>query len=139
MTVAQTKLKRISILFSDREMDILKFIMTTKGCHTFPATVRACVDGYYTLQYLNKRYMSDKGSGDVKDPVKKNKEEELTDSQYCELRCGRWNKSKQTCEFTIGSSIISVPVTDRKAIDEEFKIKVKADEFNKNRKIIMYE
>ena len=130
--------KKVTVLLSEREIDLLKFIMNTEGQHTLPAAIRSCVQAYYRIQYYNKQYMS-KGGVSFKDPVEENIEEEMTPDQYCEFRGGRYNKIKQTCQFTAGGSIISVPVTDKKGIDEAFKEQQAADEFNKNRKVILYE
>lgn len=105
--------------FSERSIELIKYIQSQTGHKTFSAAVHDCISGFYHLQYFNKRYMNESG-GKGRIESEEGGEEKMTDEQYCEMKSGKVNIKKQSCEIHCGSVVYSVPMTDRKNIDKIF-------------------
>lgn len=108
-----------TIYLSNRELEILGFIMAEEGQHTIPAVIHDCIINFYKLQYFNKQYMR-KGE----DNIGKAPKENLTPEQICEKVGGKVGKSDNhtpVCILPITknwSVIHEIPLTQPEEIEK---------------------
>lgn len=98
----------IQITLTDREVEILNFIITEEGQGALPAVIHDCISNYYRLQYFNKQYMR-KGKGLDEAP-----EGNLTNEQKCEKAGGRViiREGILTCQIKVNEGTTrSIPLS----------------------------
>jgi hypothetical protein len=74
--------KKVTIIISDRELEVLENIQKQEGQGSIPAVIHDCVLNYYREQYQNKQYMRSKA-------VIKQLEPALSYEQRCERVGGK--------------------------------------------------
>ena len=104
---------KITLLVSERELEVLGLIQKNEGQRNFPLVVHDCISNYYKIQYFNKLYMQ-KG-GKIK-PI----EEAISDEQYCEMLGGRVRKNSDGNSVCVKGTW-SVPLDRRDLMKSRFK------------------
>ena len=101
--------RKITLIVSPRELEILEFINKEEGQEGLPETVHSCINSYFRMQYFNKQYMQKGGKKAVAPII-----QEVTADQLCEQYGGKVKiiDSIEKCEFTLkGGSTVAVPLT----------------------------
>src|SRR3990167_7827339 len=75
---------KITIILTDRELEILSYLQIQEGTSSLPSVVHNCIFLYHKLAYVDKQYMKKK-----KDIIDITPSENLTDEQKCEKAGGK--------------------------------------------------
>lgn len=103
---------KITLLVSERELEVLGLIQKNEGQRNLPLVVHDCILNYYKIQYFNKLYMQ---KGKIR-PI----EEAISDEQYCEMLGGRVGKNSDGNLVCIKGAW-SVPLDQRVMMKNRFK------------------